>query len=321
VALQIKIYKGKKMIRIRTMTITDLPLGLKLKSQAGWNQTEADWLRFLALEAQGCFVAELDGVSVGTLTTCLLGGVAWIAMVLVDAKARRKGVGSNLLQYAIDYLDDRKVSTIRLDATPAGRVVYEKSGFIPEYNVARYEGVAPRGCDGASVEEVGSGEFDGIDTAAKSPKNIAKTAPALQNRGVKELLTLASIVEFDKRLTGTDRGKMLNRLFQEHPHNFRLITNDGELEGYITFRPGSNAFQIGPCVAVSAAGSALFSYAWSRCAGEPIFIDIPVDNADAVKLAESGGLKVQRLFTRMYRGEKVPDSVQSIWASSGPEKG
>ncbi len=278
------------MIRIRTMTISDLPLGLRLKNQAGWNQTEADWLRFLTLEAQGCFVAELDGVPVGTLTTCLLGGVAWIAMVLVDVKARRKGVGSKLLQYALDYLDDRKVSTIRLDATPAGRAVYEKLDFIPEYDVARYEGIAPRCCDGTSVEEVGSGEFD-------------------------------RIIEFDKRLTGTDRGKMLNRLFQEYPHNFRLISNNGEPEGYITFRPGSNAFQIGPCVAVSAAGSALFSYAWARCAGEPIFLDIPVDNIDAVKLAESGGLKVQRLFTRMYRGEKPRDSVQSIWASSGPEKG
>ncbi|MCK5272107.1 MAG: hypothetical protein KAJ52_06000, partial [Sedimentisphaerales bacterium] len=211
--------------------------------------------------------------------------------------------------------------TIRLDATPAGRAVYEKWGFIPEYNVARYEGIAPCGCDGASVEEVGSGEFDSIDATAKSPKNVAKTAPTLQNRGVKELLTLASIVEFDKRLTGTDRGRMLNRLFQEHHHNFRLISSGGELEGYVTLRPGSNAFQIGPCVAVSAAGSALFSYAWSRCAGEPIFLDIPVDNIDAVKLAESGGLKVQRLFTRMYRGEKVHDSLQSIWANSGPEKG
>ncbi|MCK5270340.1 MAG: GNAT family N-acetyltransferase [Sedimentisphaerales bacterium] len=278
------------MIRIRTMTIADLPLGLRLKNQAGWNQTEADWMRFLALEAHGCFVAELDGVSVGTLTTCILGEAAWIAMVLVDVKARCKGVGSKLLQYALDYLDDRKISTIRLDATPAGRAVYEKWGFIPEYDVARYEGIAPRGCDGTSVEKINPDEF-------------------------------GRIVEFDKRLTGTDRGKMLNRLFQEHPDNFRLISNNGEPEGYITFRPGSNAFQIGPCVAVSAAGSALFSYAWSRCAGEPIFLDVPVDNIAATKLAESGGLKVQRLFTRMYRGEKVLDSVQSILASSGPEKG
>ena len=309
------------MIRIRTMTIADLPLGLRLKNQAGWNQTEADWLRFLSLEPQGCFVAELDGVPVGTLTTCLLGGVAWIAMVLVDVKARRKGVGSKLLRYALDYLDGRKVGTIRLDATPAGRAVYEKWGFIPEYNVVRYEGIAPRGRDKTAVEEVSSDVFDTIDATAKSPKNVAKTASTLQNRGVKELLTLASIIEFDKRLTGTDRGRMLNRLFQEHPHNFRLISSGGKPHGYITIRPGSNAFQIGPCVAVPDAGSALFSYAWGRCAGKPIFLDIPVDNTDAVKSAESGGLKVQRLFTRMYRGGKVPDSVQSIWASSGPEKG
>ena len=49
------------MIRIRTMTVRDIPLGLRLARQAGWNQTEADWRRFLDLEPEGCFVGELDG--------------------------------------------------------------------------------------------------------------------------------------------------------------------------------------------------------------------------------------------------------------------
>lgn len=38
------------MIRIRAMSLADVPLGLRLKEQAGWNQTEADWVRFIEME-------------------------------------------------------------------------------------------------------------------------------------------------------------------------------------------------------------------------------------------------------------------------------
>ena len=82
------------MIRVRPVTTADLPLGLGLCRAAGWNQTEADWRRFLDLQPDGCFVAELDGAAVGTTTTCVFGRVAWVAMVLVAGPARGRGVGA-----------------------------------------------------------------------------------------------------------------------------------------------------------------------------------------------------------------------------------
>jgi hypothetical protein len=59
----------------------------------------------------------------------------------------------------------------------------------------------------------------------------------------------------------------------------------------------------------------------NRCVGKPVFVDIPLYNVQAVKIAESSGLRVQRCFTRMCLGERINDNVQAIWASSGPEKG
>jgi GNAT superfamily N-acetyltransferase len=87
------------------MTVADVPLGMRLKEQAGWNQTEADWRRFLDLEPEGCFVAELDGQPVGTTTTCVFGSVAWVGMVLVDPAVRGRGVGRSLMKHALDWLD------------------------------------------------------------------------------------------------------------------------------------------------------------------------------------------------------------------------
>jgi GNAT superfamily N-acetyltransferase len=278
-----------KTIRIRTMTTDDLALGLRLSRQAGWNQNEADWLRFLYFEPDGCFTAELDELAVGTTTTCLLGHVAWIAMVLVDVDARSKGVGTQLLRYALDYLDDRQVSTIRLDATPVGRPVYEKLGFQPEYELARYEGIASH----LEAHPI-------ITEAARE--------------------TYPDIIELDRKITGTDREKMLTKLFDEFPHDLRITRRHG-VDGYAMIRPGVNAIQVGPCVANIESGSALLTDAINRCRGKAVFVDVPRDNVDAVQFVESAGLRIQRCFTRMYRGERVDDKLEALWASSGPEKG
>jgi len=279
------------MIEIRLMTIDDLQLGMRLTQQAGWNQTESDWLRFMKLEPQGCFVAELDGYPVGTTTTCIFSQVAWIAMVLVGINARGKGVGTTLLKHAIEFLQRREVvKTIRLDATPAGRRVYEKLGFVPEYELARFEGIAPQ---------------------VRTRLGVTKA--------IREIF--ASMIEFDRRMTGTYRAKMLSRLFEEFPENFRVHSSGGKIESFITMRPGANAIQIGPCIATTNAGTLLLRDALNRAAPKPVFIDIPTDNIEAVKIAESSGLKIQRYFTRMYLGDPIKEHINEIWASSGPEKG
>jgi len=100
------------------MRTDDVRLGLRLSRQAGWNQIESDWRRFMNMEPDGCFVAELDSRPTGTTTTCIFGATAWIAMVLVDENSRRKGVGTVLLKHALDYLDARRIKTVRPQPKP-----------------------------------------------------------------------------------------------------------------------------------------------------------------------------------------------------------
>lgn len=278
------------MITIRAMSEQDIPLGVRLTRQAGWNQLEPDWLRFLAMQPQGCFVAERDGVAVATTVTCALGPVAWIAMVLVERDARRKGIATALLKCALDFLDEQGVKTVRLDATAAGQPVYEKLGFTPEYPLTRYEGIAPQ--------------------VAAEPRTTAASKDEF-----------AEIIAYDHRITGTPREKMLVRLFEESPQGVHILRRDGQLEGYVSLRRGANATQIGPCIAAVPAGEALLGHALNCCIGQSVFIDIPRDNGPAVAVAEAAGLRPQRDFLRMYRGRRVHDQPQAIWASSGPEKG
>ncbi|MCX5643170.1 MAG: GNAT family N-acetyltransferase [Phycisphaerae bacterium] len=282
------------------MTVADIPLGLKLARQAGWNQMESDWRRFLSMQPEGCFVGELNGVSVATTAAFIFGPVAWIAMVLVDIDSRRKGIATTLLKHALDFLDKQGVKTVRLDATAAGQPVYEKLGFVPEYPLARYQGSPPISDCGLRIAD---------STRDANPQS------AIINPQLKEVAT------FDHWMTGTPREKMLIRLFEESPEITRTMHRDGQLEGYITGRRGANATLIGPCIATAYAGPTLLGEALSRCSGQPVFIDIPQDNAPAIEIAEKNGLSVQRHFMRMCRGERIADHVEAIWASSGPEKG
>lgn len=278
------------MIGIRPMTPADLPLGLRLSAEAGWNQTEADWRRFMDLGPDGCFVAELEGQPVGTVTTCLFGPVGWIAMLLVDEPFRRRGIGTRLMQRALDCLERQGAQTARLDATPRGLPVYRKLGFLAEYELARLQATSPPVAPGPSV-------------AAVRPDQ------------------LEAVLALDARATGTDRRRLLQRLYHEQPQAV-LAAGDQTISGYAALRGGRLAMQIGPLVAADPeAGRQLADTALARCAGKQVFIDIPIDNQAAMQWAQSRGFAAERCFTRMYRGAPVTDRPEHIWASSGPEKG
>lgn len=272
------------------MQLADVPFGMQLVQQAGWNQLEADWHRALALHPEGCFIAERSGTSVGTVTTCIFVDVGWIAMVLVDVSARNQGIGKKLMEQAIGHLDNLGVETLRLDATVFGKGLYEKLGFEEEYEVARMKGVAKMP--------------DRIDEEAMS---WTKDTPA------------APILGLDQRVTATHREAFLHSLIGSHACYYSMFEDDF---AYACARKGRNAVQLGPVIASTPeAGQQISDVMLHHFNGMPVFVDIPVPNKVALRWARSNGLEEQRRFIRMYKGRKLNDSPESIWASSGPEKG
>ncbi|WP_246196764.1 GNAT family N-acetyltransferase [Aquisphaera giovannonii] len=275
------------------MTIGDLALGRRLVAQAGWNQLEADWRRQMELQPDGGFVAELDGVGVGTVTTCRFGPVAWIAMMLVDEAYRGRGIGRALMVRALESLNANGVRSVRLDATPLGRPLYESLGFVAEATFDRYRGVLP-------------------PAAEQSGEPMARKADPLD---------LDAAIALDREVTGTDRGRLIRSLADEHPDSLRVAGEPGRVAGFLLSRPGRSARQIGPCLGDERAGPALLADARSRYAGEAVILDVPAANAPAAAQVRSWGLRAERELLRMGRGPRVAEDPRRIWAGSGPEKG
>ncbi len=109
-----------------------------LSDEAGWNQTEADWAAFvrhgavLGVTCGGRLVATAAALPYGA-------DFGWIAMVLVTADFRRRGIATRLVGDCVALLRNAGRAAL-LDATEHGAPVYEALGFAKLGGLARWVG-------------------------------------------------------------------------------------------------------------------------------------------------------------------------------------
>jgi GNAT superfamily N-acetyltransferase len=283
----------RDQVAIRPFKQSDLPVAMKLKEHAGWNQTEEDWRRLLDLGPEGCFVACLNGKLIGTITTIIYGrSLGWIGMMLVHPQYRRQGIGRGLMQTAIDYLHGSGVLSIKLYATPAGRPLYESLRFRVEGRIERWEGMAPG---------------DEKNEKPKFDQDIRK-----------------GMVDLDTKSFGVDREDLLNRLINDCPVNPVLAYSpDGSTKGFILARPGSRAYFIGPIVAGDkGVALSLLDEMLFQLAGEKVYLDFNTGfGVDHEALIDRGLVK-QRDLTQMAFGPKIRGGTSNlIFSTAGPELG
>ena len=124
---------------VRRLHSGDLDAAMRLKAAAGWNQTPADWLRFLELEPEGCFGVEVDGTLASSAGAIRYGTrLSWIGMVLTLPDFRGRGYAARLMQACIEFLERSAVEWIKLDATAQGRPIYARLGFEDECAIERW---------------------------------------------------------------------------------------------------------------------------------------------------------------------------------------
>jgi ribosomal protein S18 acetylase RimI-like enzyme len=279
-------------VQIREMGLADIPAGLALCRASGWNQTEHDWRHFLTTAPHGALVAVEHGQVIGTVATLPYGPFAWISMVLVDPAARRRGVGTLLLERGLALIPDPIVA--RLDATPAGEPLYRKLGFLGEYRLARW--------------------FLDVDTRGASSATAARPLTSADLRAVHDI---------DARVFGASRATLLERLAAEAPEYAWAVERDGRLQGYLLGRHGHVREQLGPLVAESAdVAERLLDACLAANPQRAVFLDAPDDQQAWTAALASRGFAIERPFLRMYRGQlTTPGEPSRVYAITGPEFG
>lgn len=146
---------------IRLASPSDVPGALALTRAVGWNQLASDWQVLMTLSPEGCFALQCDGRLAATTTVICYGKqLAWIGMVLTAPEFRRRGFAELLMRKALQFVEARGVTTVKLDATEAGVNLYRRLGFVEECAIERWQR-PPSAVDDAAVQlYVPDPEFD-----------------------------------------------------------------------------------------------------------------------------------------------------------------
>jgi len=286
-----------KTFSLRQMTEGDLPAADELRRLSGWNQTIEDWRRLLWLEPRGCFVAVQNGNVVGTVTTTTYGqALAWIGMMLVHPEHQRRGIGTYLMRQALEYLQGHGLKCVKLDATPAGRPLYEKLGFVSQWTLTRCRRLA-------------EDETQYPASAASKPRDLADA-------------DWDAVDEIDATAFGASRACLLRSL----AHDSRAVLvwpAQGRVVGWGMLRPGANDDYLGPLVCSSAEGSlSLVAALLGKAGRDAVIWDVPDQNESAKTTAQRFGFVPLRPLTRMCLGPNpVADNPQAQFAIADPAVG
>ena len=281
---------------------TDIAGAVLRSEAAGWNQVAADWKLFIDC-GNAIGVRNASGQLIATAAAVPYGdGVGWISMVLVAQEYRHRGLATQLMQDCVRSLLDAGLTPV-LDATPAGKPVYERLGFRGGFAFDRWY-----------CEAGGDAEAHAEQTEKRPQVGIFET-----------------IAELDVAVTGIGRRFVIES-FLSRPGSRSWLASDHQ--GFVITREGHRAAQIGPLIAIDDAqaisllDAALKPLLTANCAsvaraaGTPIFVDVPSHRSVLLEYLQRRGFSKQRSFLRMALGKPtILQCPTALYALAGPEFG
>lgn len=213
-------------IVLREMTAEDLPACHGLSQAVGWSHRLPDWT--LAFECGKGWVAESAGLVVGSALYWKWGSdYSTLGLVIVSPECQGRGVGKKLLTTLLAKLEGTKV---RLHATPEGKPLYEKLGFVTTGGICQHQ----------------------------SPELHVIPAPALGEDCQLQPLKLedvATLTELDTLSSGMQRSALYQALLDpSSPARIEkglMLIRNGQPVGFSMLRKFGRGDVIGPVIAAS----------------------------------------------------------------------
>jgi ribosomal protein S18 acetylase RimI-like enzyme len=267
-------------------------IAIEFAAHEGWNPGLHDGACFHAADPGGFLLAECDGQPVGCISAVsYAGSFGFIGLYIVAPPWRGQGIGRSLWDAGMARLANQVVG---LDGVPAQQDYYRRNGFELAWQNARFAGVARRAVSARPMQIVSLGA---VDSAALSAD--------------------------DRRVFPAAREAFLRRWVAMPDATGLAWMAHGRLCGWGVIRRCRQGHKIGPLIAddPSTANALCAALCDSVPAGETVFLDVPLPNADAVALAKAQRLQSVFQTARMYAGEAPACELQRVYGITSFELG
>jgi GNAT superfamily N-acetyltransferase len=258
-----------------------------VKQAYGFQSRRNDLETYLAAQPDGWFVI-LDGGEIVSVGGALAyGPFCWLGLMATDPARQRQGLATKISAHLVVWARERGCTTIALDASPAGRPVYERLGF----------------------QAVGETAELSLPPAVHRENSSGTIRPA--SEGIEQLLAL------DRRTFGGDRSGLLHAVFRQDDARCYIASSGDEVAGYMFARqrllgPGC---ALNDAVARDLLHAALADQApTSRTDGQRLLL--PIESRYLDLLCELG-LRIERRLAHMRLGDPVlPGAREQLLAQT-----
>jgi GNAT superfamily N-acetyltransferase len=259
-------------LHILRMSRAELILSMDWARQEGWNPGRQDADIFHPIDVRGHFMAWMGDEPVASISGLRYGvSYGFIGLHIVPPHLRGQGLGQAVWNAALEHL---RGCVVGLDGPTTPQPHYRRSGFDLAWHSRRYQamGRAPR---------------------PRDPHIVKLTA-----------IPFAALASYDRAFHPEPRPVFLQAWIQQR-HGMALgWWQERRLRGYGVVRASANGHRIGPlCADTPAIADALLD-GLLGCVmpRDPVYLDVPEPNREALALAARHGMAPGVLTARMYRG-------------------
>jgi GNAT superfamily N-acetyltransferase len=273
------------------MAPEDFVFAVELANTMDWNMAIEDFQFMTSFEPGGCFVLFDGSKPIGVATSNSYGKVGWFGNLIVKEEYRGKGIGSQLVKHAIDYLHNKGVETVGLYAYPRLVQFYSRLGFL----------------------------YDEDFSVLHAPALKTISAEALPSVGTNNI---QQIITFDRRCFGGDRRKLLESIILDEGNLSYYVSKDDEATGYVAATVYETMAWVGPLVCQEGnvnAAVMLLKAVLNKLTGLKVYVALPKKETALVATLSTAGFKEDFSVVRMFFGPNVARNC--IYLSESLERG
>jgi GNAT superfamily N-acetyltransferase len=277
---------------ISNLHVDELDITTGMAAREGWNVGPHDPIGFYAADSEGFYAGRLGE----RLVACIYGvnygnefGV--LGRYIVEPDCRGRGYGIQLWERAMNHLGDRPLG---LNAALVMEGKYATLGFVAAHKGARF----------AAVSHAFSPCVEGVVPLDKIPFDAVR--------------------DFDRRFFPASRDSFLKAWLKlPESHGFAAVDSRGNLSAYGMIRRFNTGWKIGPLFADAPdAADLLYEVLQGSVPeNEPVFIDLAMNNPDAMTLVTRRGMEKVFENMRMYKGKTPHFNLMGVYSFTSQELG